>query len=565
MKMKKHFNFLLMAALVGSLSLTTVACSDDDDDKKEQTVSNVTIDDDIIAHGLQVNPNGETMTVNVKMNGTWSAAIENGTEDDNDWAIIENEHLTFSDDRTLKLSFTPNKLATDRNATLEIFGIEGEPISVKISQRGLGTNAATGSALSFEGQGLGHSADVRYAMDTAYIHQQVRDGKEFDWTHLKKENMIYNMNGIKKLVDAGALNPQTYVEVPIPTYDLVAHLLDSTVCQDKDFGVGIHMSLSFGFIEFSAGVEYTAKKKEQRGHIDYSITRNAPMYNAVVSPVEIATYAVDQSADAIEKYGEEYAALNEKVEEKYGSWEELKKKNAFTYNSWRKKLDKYRPNFGNVFSTGFSAALWAYYKAYMEENMEAADKALNRIDEDFSPFFITGGNWGGSMSILARIDSTSMRGKDSLWAELKGDLASFGSVNGSLHLSTEGMNLYRNLRFNIKLLGGDPAVGDQVSAWLMGPNQTDYSKLQGVLKSWIESMQSPNSDNANDKNCAMPTEFFYTPIWRVMDPEYRDYARDWFIKKYASNPSVSTFFGVSEGTVDEKGAGSRLCGDNDDV
>ena len=562
--MKKYFNFLLTAALVGGLSLGYVSCSDDDD--KKEAVTNVTVDEDLINHGIDVKAAGETVNVNVKMEGTWTASIENGSADDLDWATIENEHLTFTGSRTLKLNITANPTGADRNATLELFGLEGDPITVKIHQVGADVNAGqTNSALAFEGHGLGHGVDISYAMDTAAIAARLKSNPtaQFDWTHIKKENLVYNMDNIKKLVDNRTLNPQAYVESRIPTYDLQLSLIDSTVNQNKDFKVGINMNLTFGFIEFQAGVSYQAKKKEGRAHLDYSILRNAPMYNAVVSPLEIATYAADQSVDAIEKFGEEYAKLEEQVVEKYGSWEELQKTNKFTYNAWKKKLDKYRPNFGNVFSTGFSKLLWDYYKAMITGEEAEADKALAAIDESFSPFFITGGNWGGTMAILARIDTNMMKGKDSAYATLTGDLSQFGSVSGEMSLSTEGMELYRNMRIKLNILGGNPKVGDDVAAWLLNPNPTDYEKLQQVLKDWIATMVSPADEKATSDNSALPTEFFYTPVWTLMDTDYREYARNWFMKRYEKNTSVMAFLGISEGTRDEKGAGTALCGNKE--
>lgn len=559
--MKKYFNFLLTAALMGGLSLGYVSCSDDDD--KKEAVTNVTVDEDLINHGIDVKAAGETVNVNVKMEGTWTASIENGSADGLDWATIENEHLTFTGSRTLKLNITANPSGADRNATLELFGLEGDPITVKIHQVGADVNAGqTNSALVFEGHGLGHGVDISYAMDTAAMAARIKSNPsaQFDWTHIKKSDIVYNMSTIKKLVDNGTLNPQTYVESRFPAYDLKASLIDSTINQNKDFGVGINMSLSFGFIEFQAGVTYQAKKKQGSAHLDYSIVRNAPMYNAVVSPLEIATYAADQSIDAIDQFGEEYAKLEEQVAEKYGSWEELQKTNKFTYNAWKKKLDKYRPTFGNVFSTGFSKLLWDYYKAMITGEETEADKALAAIDESFSPFFITGGNWGGSMTILARLDTNLMVGKDTAYATLTGDLSQFGSVNGEFHLSTEGRELYRNMQLKVNMLGGNPKIGDEVTAWLLAPDVTDYKKLQQVLKNWIDSMVSPADEKATSDNSALPTEFFYVPVWTLMDTEYRQHARDWFMKKYENNTSVMAFFGISEGTRTDKGAGAALCG-----
>ena len=560
MSMKKYFNYLLMAALVGGLSWSVTACSDDDD---KNDIKTITVDDDLIEHGIQVEAAGETVDVNVKMEGTWTANIDNAELNGETWATIKNNHLTFQGMRTLRLSFTPNPDGSDRRATLNLFGLDGDPVTIAISQKGKDANdAASSSAVEFMQHGLGHGVNVSYAMDTAYIAKRVDPDKggSFQWQNIMRTDMVYNMRNIEKLVNTGALNAEAYTEAKYNVFALKASLIDSTVAQDKNFGVGINMSLSFGFIEFSAGVTYQAQKSERRGHVDWSIIRKAPKYHTAVSPLEIATYAKDQSADGLMKYGEEYAKLEEDVATKYGSWEELKKKNVFIYNAWQKKLNTYRPDFGNVFSTGFSGVLWDYYKGMMTGDTQGADKALANIDESFSPFFITGGDWGGSMSILVRIDTTKMQGKDTLWAELTGSLGNFGDVSGNLSLSTDGMNLLRNCQIDVNLLGGDPKVGDEVTSWILSPDVTSYSRLQGVLSDWVDSMTSP-SEGGNKQSSALPTEFIYTPIWQLMDPDYRDYARDWFMAKYKDNPSVMSYFAIAEGTHASKdGAGALMAG-----
>ncbi len=55
MSMKKYFNYLLMAALVGGLSWSVTACSDDDD---KDDIKTITVDDDLIEHGIQVEAAG---------------------------------------------------------------------------------------------------------------------------------------------------------------------------------------------------------------------------------------------------------------------------------------------------------------------------------------------------------------------------------------------------------------------------------------------------------------------------------------------------------------------------
>ena len=122
------------------------------------------------------------------------------------------------------------------------------------------------------------------------------------------------------------------------------------------------------------------------------------------------------------------------------------------------------------------------------------------------------------------------------------------------------MNMLRDCKIDVNLLGGDPKVGDEVTSWILSPDVTSYSRLQGVLSNWIDSMTSP-SEGGSKQSSALPTDYIYTPIWQLMDPDYRDYARDWFMAKYKDNPSVMSYFAIAEGTHASKDdAGALMAG-----
>lgn len=543
--MKRNFNHLLLAGLTGCLSLTFVACSDDDNENE----ATIKVEKELLEHGIEVDANMQTAEVAVNKDGIWGALIDEG---ENTWVDFEESQLIYKDSQKLKLTFQGNPDGADRTAKLQLFGIDNnEPVIINIRQRGKGDNAGQpSSAVIFQSQGLGHGVSVGYFLDNKAVENIKSKPESFSIIKASGANSIYNMEKIQNLVNTGGLQRVAYEETNNNVYELTAALVDSTVAQSKRFEATVNMSASFGFIEFECGVEYQAKKSQKSGHVDYSILRYAPLYEVNVSPSEIATYAMDESFEAMINYDEEYDAITQKVEEKYGSWEALKKKSPITYNGWMKKLNTYRPDFGGVFSKGFSADVWEYYKAMMMEDYDKAEAALETIDESYSPFVITGGTWGGSMNVLCRVDTMEMKGKDSLWVEVSVEMGSIGSVSGDIKLSSDGMDLYRNANLNVSIYGGSPSIGDGITSWLLSPDVTSYGKMQSLLKEWIETMKSPADPDSDDTSSASPIEYAFTPVWMLIDPEYRQYARDWFYNRY-SGSMVMDFFGFCENPRDK--------------
>ncbi len=556
MKFKKT-NWMLMAVIFLGLSIAVSSCKDDDND----TSSTIRVDEELIEKGLEVDANIQTVELAVEMDGMWTPLIDEG---DNSWVYIENNHYMFEGPKKLKLAFTRNPEGTDRQAKLQLFTTETvDPVTINIRQKGHDENAsAVTSGVVFQTQGLGHGVVINYFLDTAQVSKNIKNKPEtFSILKASGNNSVYDMEKIQSLVNNGILKKAAYEETSNNVYELAASLVDSTVVQHKDFSASVNMSASFGFLEFEAAFTYKASKSQSSGHVDYTILRYAPLYEVGVSPAEIAAYAIDQSIEPMINYDDEYNKVTEAVEKKYGGWEQLKKKSAIVYNGWMKKLNKFRPDFGGVFSTGFGADLWEYYRAMMEENEEKAKAALESIDENYSPFVITGGTWGGSMNVLCRVDTMRMEGEDELEASLKADLNNIGSVGGEVHLSSDGLDLFRNSDVRISIYGGDPSIGDGITKWLLSPQVTDYTQMQTLLRKWIKTMKSPADPESDTKSSAAPIEYIFTPVWMLFDQEYRQFARDWFFERYKGS-SVMDFFGYCENPRDKwPSEPSQLLGD----
>ena len=68
--MKKSFHFLLMAALVGGLSLGVTSCKDDDNndnnDSSEESYATMTFDSNQLAHGIETDIQSAVIEVPVR-------------------------------------------------------------------------------------------------------------------------------------------------------------------------------------------------------------------------------------------------------------------------------------------------------------------------------------------------------------------------------------------------------------------------------------------------------------------------------------------------------------------
>ena len=84
MTMKKIFNYALAAALVGGLSLSVTSCKSDEDVVEQFTPSTVTLDNDLISHGVVTDMENTVVEVPVKCDGDWVAilAIDDAADDD---------------------------------------------------------------------------------------------------------------------------------------------------------------------------------------------------------------------------------------------------------------------------------------------------------------------------------------------------------------------------------------------------------------------------------------------------------------------------------------------------
>ena len=546
--MKKRFitAAFCLIGLVGGFS----SCSNDD----ELTDTNiVTIEADIREHGITTDMQSAVIEVPVVCSGRWSAAIDV----DCDWADLTDHNNFYSGSRTLKVVIDHNPTGADRKSTLYIGTNEGEVYEIPIVQTALykGEVPSNGSGQWFANNGVGCGVNYHYVLDPTTD----RKGKKFSPTEMKLPNNLFNIARIEELQKSNdpeiRLKKSAYVETPIKFSQLQDNMLDSIFSQHKELDATVRMECSFGFLEFSAQGEYHSKAVETKAHIDYTIMRNAPTYNVVISPAEIRDFAERAALkeqmdnfDQIEARSEEIDAYVEKLiaaNERKGKGSQLTKSQQKQVDRMRLNLNQ--PTYANIFSDSFAKSYYTLQYYIDEERYDDADNVLNAIDDDYGPFFISAGDFGGNLNLHARVDTMYLEGKSELSAELSADLSGMFQVGGSVNFTQEGAQLFRNSDITIGIYGGSAAVTqNELASFFGSTGMTDREVFQGILNRWAESLKGCDEDEIPSQ--ASPIRFDFTPVWTLFsDATVSSYAKEYFRKKYADY-GIDTILGILEGT-----------------
>ena len=546
--MKKRFitAAFCLIGLVGGFS----SCSNDD----ELTDTNiVTIEADIRERGITTDMMSAVIDIPVVSSGRWCAAVDV----DCNWADLSDHENFYSGSRTLKLVIDHNPTGADRKSTLYIGTSDGELIEIPIVQTALykGQVPSNGNGEWVANNGVGCGIKYYYALDPNYN----RKDQKFSPTEMKLPNNIFNIARIEELQKSTdpdiRLNQSAYVETPINFSELHDVMMDSLFAKNKMLDATVRLECSFGFLEFIAAGEYHSEAVENSAHIDYCILRNAPTYNVVISPAEIRTFAedmaiqeefdnsdvIDAKCRDIEDQIEKYIAANKRK----GLGAELTDSQKRSID--RKYINAYQPAYGKVFSSAFAKVYYALQYYIDEGEYEEADKVLGTIDNDYGPFFISGGDFGGNLNLHALVDTMFLQGSSSLSAELSADLQGAVNVGGSVTFTEEGVQLFRDSKITIGIYGGSAAqTQSELSSFLGSIDMTNREMFHDILNRWAESLKI--KDGEEIPSLASPIRYDITPIWTLFsDYTVAEYAKEYFLKKYAKN-GIYTYLGILEGT-----------------
>lgn len=554
--MKKSTKIVFFMALIAMGNLA-VSCQKKDPTPDPQTGEKTM--EQWVKEGVEVDMQSHVVEMNIKADGQWIAI----SDPDDNWLALNSHDLIHSGSQKLLLLIDENRKEVDRKSTVFIEEQNGGKvyeIPVRQNYNFNGEAPTNGSGQAFANNGVGCGVDYDYVLDTKGIAKRnaledarIANGQmkedertQFSPTKVKKNNPIFNVARIERLMESGKLGPQAYVEAEIPYVDLLTQMMDSTVVQDKSLDIKLELGISYGCIEFVAGATYSSKSTEQRQKLDYTIIRNAPIYNVVISEAEVASYAEDAMLEEQKNYEEGLAKIEAKIQSYYkvNGKETLTKVQQKIIDGMYNALD--RPTFDGVFAASFGDAYWDLYSAVAEEDQEKINKAMNRFDDSYGPFYISGGDFGGAMTIHAVLDNLSMEGYVQAGGNLDADFAGAFKVSGEFTYSSNGMDLLRKNNARFYIYGGD-AIGtsDKLNSILMGEEPTDRDAWSEALQYWVQTMYSNNGSVDGSK--AAPISFIVTPLWNLFwDADMRLVAKEWFMAKYADK-GIEEYFGIMNG------------------
>ena len=571
--MKKIFNYALAAALMGGLSLSVTSCKSDEDAVVEKiTPSTVTIDSDILAHGIVTDMENTVVEVPVKCDGEWVAilSIDDAEDDDtNYWVKIQNWKGFYSGNQTLRLQFDDNMTGVDRSTTLTIANNLGDIKTVPVRQNFTwkGQAPTNSSAQAFQNKGIGYGIDYGYLLDMKSVKfrnstgdaaasqgNTDADSKVYNPLKVKKMDNIYHLSTIDQLCKAGKMgsDKDAYVEEPIEIANLEAELLDSAMIRKHNLLVALQLGASIGPIEFNIDGTYIDTRREDKGYVNYAITRTAPVWDVSTSPAAIAQYAgensdvdFEQSDKFIKKvqnmrtqYIKQNMLLMDKSKLDADSLTKTQKK--VLDGLYSKQLMDF--NYGGVYSSYFENCMSKLYnhivlrlQGGMKIASDKADRVCQDLDDHFGPFIIAGGQFGGSMTITMEIDTTRLEGHTELTgqAELNVNLG-VGDISGgaNAHWKTDGWNRVRSYKPSIHIYGGSARDTEaELLAIMFSDNPDSHEQWVSALVGWMQSMvQSADDGNMSQ---AAPISFTAVPIWHFFpDTEISNYVRSYFMEKY---------------------------------
>lgn len=566
--MKRKFNFLLIAALVCGMGVGVTSCSDDDsnNDSPDVESTQLTFDNDLLVHGLETDIESAVLEVPVKSDGPWTATLRT-TKDGNDipeWAKILDWEVVYTGDKTLKINVDANLAKIGRTCYL-VLGNGGDDykvINIYQNTKYKGEDATNSSGEAFADLGVGTGIFYDYLLN---MKNKVNETREFVPSMVHGVNNIFNISRIQELQASGELNRSAYVEAPLEMDNLKAALLDTSIVQSKRCSVSVELGVDFGVISFKGKGMYNSTKDEATAHVDYTLIRQAPMYNIYMSPAELTNYAgrkrtvAKDTQSFVESVIEELIESYKKKNQQKVKRGKLKAEDLDDQGLTDEQADEIdcmydnipvEYDFGGIFSTAFSSRYNQLYNAITRQNLRGkkinekeVENILGLLDTEFGPFYIDGGNFGGLMVVHARVDTMSMKGITEFGG--KATLEVMGgacTLDASFTYTEEGYNAWHKIRPEFHIYGGNATdTSTELLRIISSGNPNDMKKWQGVLINWISSMESP--DGIVDKkgqSKAQPITFIIQPIWQLFDePDIHAYVKDYFMKKYQDRGIVA--------------------------
>jgi len=543
--------------------------------EKDDTPSNVTVDEELVARGVETDMQSAVIEVPVKCDGEWHVTL---TQTKPHWLRIEGWQVVYNGNATLTLIIDENLSKVDRSAMLRITNNVGELVqAIPVTQfyNYKGEAPTNGSGQAFADKGLGTALAYDYALN---LKQMVTmNPNEYQASKVHLLNNVLNFARIEDWMSRGVMQKSTYVEAPIPVSNLQAVLLDSCLVQSKTLEVSLDLSVEFGPLTVTGHGEYNSYKQESRAHVDYAIIRHAPMYNVYLSPAELSAFASDARYNKVDFDADDaaFAQIDETIV-RYQRYNQRTRKTNLNYRGLTEEQEievsnmedaiNLRYDHAGVYSTAFNERYNELYNEIIrrkrqgkEVDMEKLEAILGALDSEFGPFIIAGGDYGGAMYLHCQIDTMKLDGAAKFDGKISAEFAGLFNFEGTVTYSEEGYSLLRDSNTDIQILGGSAnETADKMLDCITSGDATDLGNWQQLLVEWIQSMYSDGSpdrpfEGTPNVSKAVPISFTVTPIWTfIREAEIQKYVKDYFMEAYKER-GIGNYFGIMEGS-DNPGA-----------
>ena len=524
------YKFLLFSVYVGLFATTLSSCSESE---KVQTGS-LSIDPSFTTRGVETEVKSALIEIPVQCDGKWLAVVEDSCS----WLSIlhEGKHVHKGNGKII-LKVDENRTQVGRKNTVTILDFNENAVEIPVYQTNTyyGEPLSNGTASWFTNNGIGCGANYKYFMQPD--ENRGGSGKtDFDPTKVPNGNAIFNVATLETKQTTGSVNDDFYVNAKIPLAQLDDKMLVNSITKSQHLDASIEMGCSFGFIEFEARGNYVSDLNNTSEQVNYSICREAPVLNSTLQVANIASYAA-QSLNA-SLTDESLNDQEDDILEKYQNASKIRKRQ---YEKALKELRK--PDFGGVFTKAFTDAYWdLYYAWYYQEELGASTSdskikaALGVLDNTWGPYFISGGQFGGSLNLYATVDKKNLDENTTFNAEVTGNISDAFNLSGAVAFTSAGKQLYEKSIVKMLIYGGDAANAlNGISDFLEGSDMTSTIELQEILRVWSDSFAdfTTQPDGSVEPTEAAPISFTITPIWTLFNEgELQNIVKDYFMEKY---------------------------------
>ena len=533
---------ILLASALCSMALGFTACSDNDDVANPTTPSTVPTS---TLSGIDTEVKSAVIEVPINCSGEWIADV-----DSCDWLeIIDEDSPLHKGNGVIKLKIDENRTGVGRKNKLTIVDFNDNQLEIPVYQSNLynGEVPSNGASDWFNSNHIGCCANYTYFMVPDSTRSSV-----FEPLKVALNDNIFNMANIEHTQKATSqTGDPLYVMSRIKSAYLGEKDLVNSISKSDSLAVTIEMDCSFGFIEFHGKGQYTSSMENNSDKVNYFICRQSPVLDANLQ-VQNITATIHEKMDE---------SMNDKFTHDLDSLVKDAKKlpeNSIARKLALNKVSRKRPNFGGLFSKGFSDAYWNVFSFYLaKDTLYPGDKAkqeiemtkrLDALNSIYGPFFISGGHFGGSLNLYATVDKKELNEDAQFRAEIQAQISSLFSLEGHVDFTSDGQQVYKKSDIFMQVYGGNAAeTANNVVKLLDGPNMTRTDSLTMILNEWIASFGNFD-EKTNEPTGAAPISFNLTPIWTLFsyDVELQNIVENYFKQKYADK-GIDTWSRILEG------------------